>query len=300
MTGPHRDGAALAALDVNVVAVVGAGTMGAGIAQTFAETGAEVRLHDREATRLARAGDVVAAGLRRAADKGRIPADAAEAAADAVHLDADLSDAVAKADLIFEAVYEDPAVKRTVWAAIEQAAPTAALLCTNTSQIRISAIAEALADRRRLFGTHWFVPAHHMPLVEVAVPDGADEAAVDRLLAVLAAVGKDTIRCRDAQGFVTSRANMALFAECFRIVEEGVAAPADVDKALRLGLGHAMGVFQVCDLSGADVVLAAMEGLRGEYGDRFLPTQGLRRRVSAGNLGNKTGGGFYRPDKEEE
>lgn len=299
MPGARRDAAALAALDLRLVAVVGAGTMGAGIAQVFAETGAEVRVHDHDGARLAKAGEVINAGLRRAADKGRLSAGASRAAADAVRLDADLADAVGKADLVMEAVFEDLAPKRAVWAAIDDAAPAAALLCSNTSQIRISAIAEALRDRRRLLGAHWFVPAHHMPLVEVAVPDGADEAAVERLRAVLAACGKETIRCRDAQGFVTSRANMALFAECFRIIEEGVAAPADVDKALRLGLGHAMGVFQVCDLSGTDVVLAAMEGLRHEYGDRFLPTQGLRRRVSAGNLGDKTGNGFYPPEPHQ-
>jgi 3-hydroxybutyryl-CoA dehydrogenase len=206
----------------------------------------------------------------------------------------DVTAAVAGADCVIEAVPERMDLKREIFEAIDRAAPAHALLATNTSSLPIADIAAAVADPSRVVGMHFFNPVHVMKLVEVVRHPRASDAAVALAVALSEKLGKTPITVTDSPGFASSRLGLVIGLEAMRMVEQGVASPADIDTAMKLGYGHPMGPLELTDLVGLDVRLGIAEYLTGALGPAFTPPQVLRDKVAEGKLGKKTGEGFYR------
>jgi 3-hydroxybutyryl-CoA dehydrogenase len=268
--------------------------MGHGIAQVAALAGYEVALTDARRDALAPALDRIRANLAGAVARGKLAPEAADAAAARVVTVGSIGEAAEGVELAIEAVLEDLDVKREVFAQLAAAAPAGATLATNTSSLSVARVAEAVPDPARVVGMHFFNPVHIMKLVEVVRHERAGEEHVDRVLAVARAMGKEPIVVRDSPGFASSRLGVVLGLEAMRMVEQGVAAPADIDKAMELGYGHPMGPLKVTDLVGLDVRLAIAEYLERELkGAHYAPPDILRAKVRAGELGKKTGKGFY-------
>lgn len=281
----------------DAVTVLGAGTMGRGIAQVSAATGSRVILVDRT-DKLAAAGKAaIASSLDRAVSRGRVSAADAESTLAAIDTASDLAAAAAAADVVVEAAPEQMDLKRSVFATLAKAAPAHALLGTNTSSLPIGEIAADNAAAARIVGLHFFNPVPAMKLVEII--RGA-ETAPDTLQAAqdyAVRLGKDPIVVRDVPGFATSRLGVLLGLEAMRMVEQGVASAGDIDKAMELGYRHPMGPLKLTDLVGLDVRLAIAEHLHKAQGtDTFAPPQLLRDLVAAGKLGKKSGEGFYKYD----
>jgi len=276
------------------VAVIGAGTMGHGIGQVAAMAGYGVTLTDARPQALDPALARIRENLDGAVRRGKLSADVAAAALARIRPETDLAAAVAGADLVIEAVVEDLAIKHDVFRRVGAAAPAGATLATNTSSLSVARIAEAVPDPGRVVGMHFFNPVHIMKLVEVVRHGQADGRHVDRVVEVARAMGKEPIVVRDSPGFASSRLGVVLGLEAMRMVEQGVAAAEDIDKAMELGYGHPMGPLKVTDLVGLDVRLAIAEYLHRELGgDHYSPPAILRDKVRRGELGKKTGKGFY-------
>ncbi|WP_067650835.1 3-hydroxyacyl-CoA dehydrogenase family protein [Nocardia harenae] len=278
---------------VKTTLVVGAGTMGNGIAQVLAQAEKEVRLVDVTDEALRRGLDAIESSLGRLVKKGRITADESAAARDRIVPSTDLEAAAGGVDYVIESVPEELELKREVMARLDAVAPEHAVFATNTSQFGISAIASATARPDRVIGTHWFNPPPIMKLIEIVrgIGTSAETLATTRELA--AACGKETIVCqKENQGFVTSRLILLFNLEAMRIVEEGIASVEDVNKACVLGFNHAMGPLDTLDLGGLDTTLFAAEAMTHHYGDRFRAPQLLRSLVNAGRLGRKSGHGL--------
>jgi 3-hydroxybutyryl-CoA dehydrogenase len=276
------------------VAVVGAGTMGHGIAYVAALAGMPVTLTDSRAEALAAALGRIGELLEGAVRRGKV-ADAERAAvAGRLRPEPELAAAVAGADVVIEAVVEDLGVKQRLFADVERAAPAGALLATNTSSLSVAAIAAAVREPARVVGLHFFNPVPAMKLVEVVTHPRASAGAVERGIAFARALGKEPIVVRDSPGFASSRLGLALGLEAMRMLEQGVASAEDIDKAMELGYGHPMGPLKLSDLVGLDVRLAIAESLYRALEDpQFAPPRILREKVARGELGKKTGKGFY-------
>jgi len=282
------------------LAVVGAGTMGHGIAQVGAVAGCDVTLTDADPAALRAALGKVQANLDGGVNRGKLTRAAADAALKRITLRDDIETAAADADIVVEAVLEDLEVKRDLFARLDEVAPPDAVLATNTSSLSVSDIAQATSRPQLVLGMHFFNPVHIMKLVEIVVHGGTDVAAVARARDLAERMGKDPIVVRDSAGFASSRLGITLGLEAMRMVEEEVATAEDIDKAMELGYGHPMGPLRVSDLVGLDVRLAIAEYLQRELDDaRFAPPEILRRKVQAGELGKKTGRGFYEWPKKK-
>lgn len=282
-----------------IVGVVGAGTMGAGIAQLALENGHEVVLHDVDEAAIERGRARVAEGLARRAARLDLDADSTDdwvagrlAALRGAH---SLDAVAAEAELVIEAAIEDLALKQTVFAALDAAAAPDVILATNTSALSVTAIAGRTRHRERVIGLHFFNPAPVMPLVEVVVPGAAGAAVVERAVALMEAWGKTPVRCADTPGFIVNRVNRPFTIEALRILEAGLATIGEVDAAIRAA-GFPMGPFELMDFVGLDVNLAAADAVWDGLGrpDRLRPSSIQRELVAAGALGRKTGLGFYR------
>jgi len=280
--------------DVTTVAVIGAGTMGHGIAQVAAQAGCAVRLADALPGAAASGVARVRKNLEGAVERGKAtPAERDAALARIVAVDA--VDASARgADLIVEAVPEDLELKRALFARLDAVAPERALLATNTSSLSVAAIAAATARPARVLGMHFFNPVHLMKLVEVVAHAGTAPAAVETAVTLARRFGKEPIVVRDSPGFASSRLGVALGLEAMRMLEEGVASAEDIDRAMTLGYNHPMGPLRLTDLVGLDVRLAIARYLHRTLGEaRFTPPAILERLVGEGKLGKKTGEGFF-------
>ncbi len=279
--------------DPGTVAVVGAGTMGRGIAQVAAQAGYAVRLADAAPAAAHAALERIRATLEGGVERGKVTAAERDAALARIEPVAGVAEAARGADLVIEAAPEDLDLKRDLFARLAAAAP-AAVLATNTSSLSVSAIAAAAARPERVVGMHFFNPVHLMKLVEVVTHEATSDAARDAVLAAARRMGKEPIVVRDTPGFASSRLGVALGLEAMRMVEEGVATPEDIDRAMTLGYNHPMGPLRLTDLVGLDVRLAIAQHLQREFGgDRFTPPALLERMVAEGKLGRKTGQGFY-------
>ena len=276
------------------VAVLGAGTMGHGIAQVCALAGFDVRLADAT-EELARAGrDRIHANLNEGVRRGKVTADAARAAFDHVTVVASPERACADTDIVIEAVPERIELKRDVLARAEQVAPPTSLLGTNTSSLSIGDLQRSLARPGRFLGLHFFNPVHINPLLEVVRGPRTDQAAVAEALELARRIGKEAIVVNDSPGFATSRLGVLLGLEAMRMVEEGVASAADIDRAMELGYRHPMGPLKLTDLVGLDVRLDIARYLHEKLGtEQFRPPRILQDMVAAGRLGKKSGRGFY-------
>ena len=276
------------------VAVVGAGTMGHGIAYAAALAGFEVRLTDSRADAIPLAirkiGDLLQGGVQR----GKLSQADLSTVAARLRSAPDLPAAVRDADVVIEAVVEDVAVKQRLFAELERAAPAGALLATNTSSLSVAAVAGAVRDPSRVVGLHFFNPVHAMKLVEIVRHPRAATASVERAVAFARALGKEPIIVNDSPGFASSRLGVALGLEAMRMLEQGVASAEDIDKAMELGYNHPMGPLKLTDLVGLDVRLAVADYLyRTLEEPQFEPPPILRDKVAKGELGKKTGKGFY-------
>ena len=270
-------------------AVIGGGTMGAGIAQVLLEAGCEVVLveADAEAAERARGRVVEGLGRRKNASPEEIEARAGRLRT-ATGLDAPLD-----VELVVEAIPEIPAAKRDLLTAAEKVTPPTTLLASNTSSLSITELAGALERPERFVGMHFFNPVPLSALVELVVGDSTAQEAIDDARQWVARLGLESIQVRDAPGFATSRLGVALGLEAIRMVEEGVASPADIDAGMVLGYKHPMGPLRLTDLVGLDVRLAIAEHLASTLGPRFEPPQLMRDKVANGELGKKSGRGFY-------
>jgi len=276
------------------VVVIGAGLMGSGIAQVSAAAGYDVVLQDVGETQLTRGRDGIKASLDKFVAKGRLSEADAEATLGRIRATADLG-AASEADLVVEAVFEDLNVKRDLFRALDGLAPDHAVLATNTSALPITQIAAATRRPTQVVGTHFFSPVPLMQLCELVRGFRTSDATLDRARAFAEQTGKTCVVVnRDIAGFVTTRLISALALEAARLVESGVASAEDVDAACRLGFGHAMGPLQTMDLTGLDIMVNAADNVAAETpGDTFAVPGLLRRMVAAGDLGRKSGRGFY-------
>ncbi len=276
------------------VAVIGAGTMGGGIAYVAALAGCEVVLSDAAAPALPRAMQNIEALLAGGLKRGKLTEADRAGVRSRLHTEPDLHTAVADAEVVIEAVVEDLAVKQGLFAEVERGAPASALLATNTSSLSVGQIAAAVNDPARVVGMHFFNPVHAMKLVEVVTHARSAPEAVDRGVALARRLGKEPIVVKDAPGFASSRLGVALGLEAMRMLEQGVASAEDIDKAMELGYNHPMGPLKLTDLVGLDVRLAIAEYLyRALEDQQFEPPKILRDKVAKGELGKKTGKGFY-------
>jgi 3-hydroxybutyryl-CoA dehydrogenase len=279
---------------VRRIAVIGAGTMGHGIAQVAALAGYETHLTDARPDALAAALERIRRTLDGGVERGKLTPEDAARALDRIRAAGALEDAVRGADLVIEAVVEDLETKRSLFAELDRLVPPPAVLATNTSALSVTRIAAATATPERVLGMHFFNPVHMMKLVELVVHGGTGEGSLARAREAAVRMGKDPIVVRDAPGFASSRLGVVLGLEAMRMVEQGVASPQDIDRALELGYGHPMGPLKVSDLVGLDVRLAIAEHLHRELGGpQYAPPAILEAKVAAGHLGKKTGRGFY-------
>ncbi len=281
-----------AAQAIQRAAVLGSGTMGHGIAQVLALAGISTRVHDVQAPALEAARGKVRANLDIGVEKGKVSAAARDAAVAALEFTTDFARAVEGAEVVIEAVPEKLELKRALFERLGQL-PADVLLATNTSSLSITKIAAAAAHPERVVGMHFFNPVHLMKLVEVVRTETSARPAVELALALAVRLGKDPIEVADAPGFASSRLGIAIGLEAIRMVAAGVAAPADIDKAMTLGYGFPLGPLRLTDLVGLDVRLSIAEYLEKELGERFTPPQLLRDMVARGELGKKSGRGFY-------
>jgi len=285
--------------DIRTVVVLGAGTMGAGIAQIASLSGFRTLLSDVDAAALARGIERALAQIDEGVRREKIAPAQRDAARAALSGAADLDEAARRADLVIEAVPEVLDLKREIFARLAKACRPSAILATNTSSLPIAAIATAVPDPSRVLGLHFFNPPHIMKLVEIVNADATDPAVLSAARAFVAALGKEAIVVRDSPGFATSRLGLALGLEAMRMLEDGVASAADIDRAMELGYGHPMGPLKVSDLVGLDVRLSIAEILHRELGqEQFRPPGILRRLVGEGKLGRKSGEGFHRWDRK--
>lgn len=270
--------------------VVGGGTMGAGIAHVLLLTGAEVVVVEGDASRVGVVREGIGAQLRRAMERGHAPDD--PAIGDRLTVTDDLA-ALAGAALVVEAVPEVLDLKLDLLPRIEAVLDASSLLATNTSSMSVSRLAQPLERRGRFCGMHFFNPVPRSQLVELVTHDALEATALDAARHWVDRLGKTAITVRDAPGFASSRLGIALGMEAIRMVEEGVAVPEDIDRAMELGYRHPMGPLRLTDLVGLDVRLAIADYLSVELGERFTPPQLLRDMVAEGRLGQKSGKGFY-------
>ncbi len=279
------------------IAIVGAGLMGSGIAQVAAVAGLDVVLRDVTQDALDRGLSGIEKSLNRFASKGALSAEDVQSALSRITLTTDL-DAVADAELIVEAAFENLAVKTGIFTELDRLAGEHAVLASNTSAIPITQIAAATSRPESVVGTHFFSPVPMMALCELVRGYKTSDATLATARGFAEQVGKTCIVVnRDVAGFVTTRLISALANEAVRLLETGVATAADIDTACKLGFGHAMGPLSTLDLTGVDIMRNATANIYADTQDeKFAPPELLSRMVIAGDLGRKTGQGFYRYD----
>lgn len=279
---------------MKTVAVLGAGTMGHGIAQVAASAGYSVVLRDVTEELVSKGLRSIESNLSKGVERGKVTAEEKERALSNLTTTTALEE-TAGAELFVEAVPERLELKRETLAAIERLAKPDFIFATNTSSLSITEIAEGSESAARVVGMHFFNPVHIMRLVEIVVGRETAPETVEAVRAVAARMKKEPIVVRDVPGFASSRLGVALGLEAMRMVEEGVASAKDIDTAMELGYNHPMGPLRLTDLVGLDVRLNIAEYLHGKLGaESFRPPEILRRMVAEGRLGKKTGEGFYK------
>lgn len=280
---------------IETVAVIGAGTMGSGIAQVCATAGYDTTLFDTQPGAIDAAMDRIRATLEKGIAKGKVTTGTRDESLQRLRGASELEKAVGQADLVIEAVPEDLNLKTEIFAQLDRAAPSHAVLATNTSSLSVTLIGEAVERPERVVGLHFFNPVHIMRLLEVVRGRDTSQATVDISLDFARHTGKEPIVVTDTPGFASSRLGVVLGLEAMRMLEQGVASAEDIDRAMELGYNHPMGPLRLTDLVGLDVRLGIAEYLAAALGEegQYQPPDILRRMVEEGKLGKKSGQGFY-------
>jgi 3-hydroxybutyryl-CoA dehydrogenase len=277
------------------IAVIGAGTMGQGIAQLAAQSGYPTRVFDADQAAVARALGKAGEGLALLAGKGKISAEDAAAASTRLSGSSSLAAAAQEVGLVIEAIPEQLGLKIELFRELARLTPSTAILASNTSSLSLTEIAAGSGSAARVVGMHFFNPPPVMRLLEVVRAEQTSPETLAAARAVGVRMGKEVIEVRDSPGFASSRLGIVFALEAIRMLEEGVASAADIDRAMELGYNHPLGPLKLTDLVGLDVRLAIAEHLDRELGGfRFHPPQLLKRLVRAGKLGRKSGEGFYK------
>ncbi len=281
------------ASEIETATVIGGGTMGHGIAQVLAMSGIAVRLYDVADEVLDGALAKVRANLDKGVEKGKVEASQRDAALERLSTTSDFAAAIEGTDVVIEAVPEKIDLKRELFGRLGEALGPDVLLATNTSSLVVGEIAAAARHPERVTGMHFFNPVHIMKLVEVVRAEQSSGEAVALSMELARRMGKEPIAVKDSPGFASSRLGLVIGLEAIRMVEDGVASAEDIDKAMTLGYGFPMGPLRLTDLVGLDVRLSIAEYLSREIGAHFDPPALLRQKVQRGELGKKSGRGFY-------
>ena len=281
---------------IRTITVLGSGTMGLGIAQVAAMGGFRTVMYDVSLAQLEQATARVAKNLEKGVSLGKVDADVAQAAKDRLSTTNDLDEALRDSDFMIEAVPENLELKRDLFAKADAVMRDGAILASNTSGLSVSAIGEATKRPEAVIGMHFFNPVHIMKLIEIIRSKATSDETFQLTEAVSHRMGKETVEVNESAGFVTSRVNALIGNEAFRMWETGVATPEDIDKALKLGLNHPMGPFELVDLVGLDIRAASLGNLHEHLGETYRPSPLILDLVKAGRLGRKAGHGVYRYD----
>jgi len=280
-------------MEVKKIAVIGAGTMGRGIAHVAAVGGYDVMLQDISEEQLKNALVSIEKNLEKAVQLGKLAADEAKQALARIRVSTHLEEAAKDADLVIEAVLELMDLKIEVFKRLDEICPPHTILATNTSTMSPTEIAAATKRPEKCIAMHFFNPVHKMKLVEIVRGLDTSDETYEIARQVAVRMGKETVQVNEFPGFVTSRMNCLIGNEAMNMLMEGVASAEDIDKAIKLGLNHPMGPLELADLVGLDTRLRNMEYLHKTLGERFRPSPLLVKYVKAGRLGRKTGRGFY-------
>jgi 3-hydroxybutyryl-CoA dehydrogenase len=275
------------------IAVLGGGTMGHGIAHAALTAGYETTLFDVSSDALTKAQQSIDSVIRRGIELGKVtPADA-DAMSGRLRTTTEFAEAVTAADFVIEAAPEQLDLKLRLFADIDRLAPAHAIVTSNTSALSITELAATVRNPARVAGMHFFNPVHKMKLVEIVQALASAPATIDAVQQVATRMGKETVLVKESPGFITTRINASLGNEAFYMLMEGVASARDIDKALRLGLNHPMGPFELVDLVGLDTRLSILEYLHRTLGEKYRPCPLLVQYVRDGRLGRKVGKGVY-------
>ncbi len=280
-------------MTVNNILVVGAGTMGRGIAQAFAQGGFDVHLYDEVTGIAAGAIEKLQAGLAKVVAREKMSQQDADAIIARIHIVENLALVAADAQFVIEAVVEDLAAKTALFADLNDICPPDAIFATNTSSLSVTELGHASGRPEAFIGLHFFNPAQIMKPVEIVVTADTSAETVETVEALVAAIAKTPIHVTDSTGFVVNRLLIPMINEAVRLLEEGVATAKDIDTAMKLGCGFPMGPLELSDLIGNDITLAAMRSLEATFGSaKYRPASLLEQMVAEGKLGRKSGEGF--------
>ena len=278
---------------IRTVTVLGAGTMGHGIAHAAIAGGYETRMYDVSADAVEKGRRSIDGIVGKSVELGKVTTAAADAMLGRLTTTSTLADALVETDFVIEAVPERIELKIAMLAEVDRLAPARAVVATNTSALSITEMAGSMADPKRVAGMHFFNPVHKMKLIEIVQALESSPETLQAIEEVSRQMGKETVLVRESPGFITTRVNASIGNEAFYMLMEGVASARDIDKALKLGLNHPMGPFELVDLVGLDTRLAILEYLHRSMGEKYRPCPLLAQYVKAGRLGRKVGRGVY-------